>query len=96
MRIWGRTGYSPAAGPDPLAGFVATPITARRGLLARLYRITRVWPAQLCGGHPWPWTATQHTGNGPIPGGTATIAEEQAVAAGLIRQTFWDDQQIGR
>ncbi|MFH9090931.1 AAA family ATPase [Streptomyces sp. NPDC017673] len=57
-------------------------------------RSERVWPEQLCGGHPWPWTAIQYAGNAPIPG--PTLTEEQAVAAGLIPdQTFWDDQQIG-
>jgi replicative DNA helicase len=57
-------------------------------------RSERVWPEQLCGGHPWPWTAIQHAGNAPIP--AATIDEDQAVTAGLIPdQTFWDDQQIG-
>ncbi|MGW0191613.1 AAA family ATPase [Streptomyces sp. NPDC003362] len=56
-------------------------------------RSERVWPEQLCGGHPWPWTAIQHAGNAPLP--AATIDENRAVAAGLIPdQVFWDDQQI--
>ncbi len=57
-------------------------------------RSERVWPEQLCGGHPWPWTAIQYRGNAPIPG--PTLTQEQAVAAGLIPdQSFWDDQHIG-
>ncbi|MER7901351.1 DnaB-like helicase N-terminal domain-containing protein [Streptomyces sp. NPDC096046] len=57
-------------------------------------RSVRDWPEQFCEGVTWPWQAIQYRGNAPIPAGT--ITEEQAVAAGLIpEQTFWDDQQIG-
>lgn len=58
-------------------------------------RSERSWPEQLCGGHPWPWTAIQYRGNAPIPG--PTLTEEQAVQAGLIAdQTYWDHEQIGQ
>ncbi|GAA0699621.1 hypothetical protein GCM10010260_84260 [Streptomyces filipinensis] len=60
-------------------------------------RSERDWPEQMCQGVTWPWQAIQYVGNGPVPGGTLTLTDEQAAAAGITvpePRHFWDDQQL--